>query len=121
MPVLNEESNLRAALESIRGADEIWAVDSHSRDRTAEIAEAYGARVVQFDYPGFGPKKKNWALDNLPFRHEWVLILDADERVPPALYQEMAQAVARGGADGYYVDREYIFLGRSLRSFRPNW
>lgn len=121
MPVLNEEKNLPAALESVRGADEIWVVDSHSRDRTAEIARECGANVVQFDYPGFGPKKKNWALQNLPFRNEWVLILDADERLTPALRREIEDAITTDRADGFYLDREYIFLGRSLKSFRPNW
>ncbi|MGH6631389.1 MAG: glycosyltransferase, partial [Burkholderiales bacterium] len=60
-------------------AGEVWVVDSHSTDATVPIAEQYGARVAQFDYQGGFPKKKNWALVNLPFRHEWVLLVDADE------------------------------------------
>src|SRR2546421_10362365 len=87
---LNEELNIGAVLECLQWADEIWVVDSHSADRTAELAAEHGARVVQFDYPGHGPKKMNWALENLPFRNEWVLFIDADERVTPALQQEIA-------------------------------
>lgn len=121
MPVRNEELNIQAALDSVRGADEIWVVDSHSRDRTAEIARDFGAKVVQFDYPGCGPKKKNWSLETLPLGNDWVLILDADERITPALWQEMSDASAKDEFDGFYLDRDYIFLGRSLRSFRPNW
>jgi glycosyltransferase involved in cell wall biosynthesis len=121
IPVRNEELNIRAVLDSVAWASEIWVVDSHSTDRTSEIAHTYTDRVVQFDYDGRGPKKKNWSLENLPFANEWVLIVDADERITPSLAEEIRRAVASDGADGYYLDREYIFMGRSLRSFRPNW
>jgi glycosyltransferase involved in cell wall biosynthesis len=118
---LNEELNIAAALECLQWADEIWVVDSHSSDLTAEIAAEHGAKVVQFDYPGYGPKKMNWALDNLPFRNEWVLFIDADERVTSSLHEEVAEAVATDNADGYYIDVEYVFLGRALKCKRPNW
>lgn len=118
---LNEELNIGAALDCLQWADEIWVVDSHSTDRTAEIAVAHGAKVVQFDYPGYGPKKMNWALDHLPFRNDWVLFIDADERVTPDLEREIAQTVVKPTANGYYIDVEYIFLGRALRCKRPNW
>jgi glycosyltransferase involved in cell wall biosynthesis len=121
LPVRNEELNLREALDSVSWSSDVWVVDSHSADRTVEVACGCGARVVQFDYAGHGPKKKNWALATLPFAHEWVLVLDADERVPAALADEIRAAVAARGPDGYELDREYFFMGRSLRSFRPNW
>jgi glycosyltransferase involved in cell wall biosynthesis len=121
IPVKNEELNVAAALESVKWASETWVVDSHSSDQTIEIAERYGARVVQFDYSGRGPKKKNWALQHLSIGNEWVLILDADERVTPELRREIGAAIERDDIDGYFMDREYIFMGRSLRSFRPNW
>ncbi len=121
MPVRNEELNIEAALQSVGWADEVWVVDSYSSDRTVEIARESGATVVQFDYSSHGPKKKNWALQHLPFRNEWVLILDADERVTPAIRREICQSIQTDRADGYFVDREYIFLGRSLQCFRPNW
>jgi glycosyltransferase involved in cell wall biosynthesis len=117
----NEELNIGAALECLQWADEIWVVDSHSADRTAAIAAAHRAKVVQFDYHASGPKKMNWALDNLPFRNEWVLFIDADERVTPALQLEITEALSADGADGYYVDVEYVFMGRALRCKRPNW
>jgi glycosyltransferase involved in cell wall biosynthesis len=121
LPVRNEELNLEAALQSVAWADEIWVVDSHSADRTWQIAEASNVRPVQFEYHGEGPKKKNWSLENLPFRNAWVLILDADERIPPALADEIRVAIASDAADGYYIDRDFIFQGRSLHSCRPNW
>ena len=69
-------------LESVPWVDEVFVVDSQSTDRTSSIAQGHGAKVVQFEYKGGWPKKKNWALENLPFSHEWVLILDADECLP---------------------------------------
>lgn len=121
IPARNERVNIRLAIESVSWADEIWVVDSHSEDGTGQIAAACGAQVVQFKYSGSGPKKKNWALENVPFRNDWVLILDADERVTPQLQAEIRRAIMRDEVDGFFVDREYIFMGRSLRCFRPNW
>ena len=121
LPVLNEELNLPAALASVAWAEQIIVVDSHSTDATAAIARAAGAEVLQFDYAGVGPKKKAWALANAPIRNEWVLVLDADERVTGALRAEIEDVIVAGDRDGYYIDREFIFMGRSLRCFRPNW
>ncbi|HEY8172516.1 MAG TPA: glycosyltransferase family 2 protein, partial [Dehalococcoidia bacterium] len=122
LPVLNEERNIAAAIESVAWADEIIVVDSRSTDRTCEIGATLGAQVRQFDYTGRGPKKKAWALANVTTRNEWVLILDADERVTPALRAEIESAIAAGSEyGGYCIDREFIFMGRSLRCFRPNW
>ena len=69
-------------------------MDSQSTDETENVAAASGARVVQFHFNGTYPKKKNWALDHLPFRNEWVLIVDADEVVVP----ELAAEISRGSA-----------------------
>jgi glycosyltransferase involved in cell wall biosynthesis len=121
IPTLNEEENLPDALRSVGWADEIIVVDSYSTDRTVHIAKDAGAEVVQFDYSGYGPKKKNWALEHLSFGNDWVLLLDADERVTPALRREIDACLSYGQADGYCIDREFVFMGRSLRCFRPNW
>jgi glycosyltransferase involved in cell wall biosynthesis len=123
IPVKNEEVNIASCLESVCWADEIFVVDSQSTDATAQIAEAAGAHVAQFYYQG-GPKKRNWSLANLPFRNEWVLIVDADERIPPELAREIAECVARpDGLDGYYINRRLIFLGRWIRhgGWYPSW
>lgn len=121
MPVLDEEENIGDGLASVAWAGEIVVVDSHSRDRTVEIAKRCGARVVQFDYSGTGPKKKAWALSSLELAHDWILLLDADERVTPELREEIARELAAPRADGYYIDRELVFMGKSMRCFRPNW
>lgn len=123
VPVREEAENLPRCLGSVQWADEIFVVDSHSRDKTAEIAEAHGAQVVQFDFKGAWPKKKNWALENLPFGNEWVFILDADEVLPPEAEQEFAQAIATAGETaGYWINRRFMFMGKWLRhSYYPNW
>ncbi len=123
IPVKNEEANLPACLESVRWAEEIFVVDSQSTDGTTRVATAAGAVVVQFHYQPGGPKKKNWSLANLPFANEWVLIVDADERVPPELAEEIRQATRAGDADGYYLNRRLIFLGRWIRhcGWYPSW
>src|SRR3954465_12304372 len=79
---LNEESNIKAACESVAWADEIVVVDSGSSDATREIAEACGARVITNAWPGFGAQKQ-FAVDQT--KHEWIFSLDADERVSDEL------------------------------------
>src|SRR5262249_38751654 len=123
VPMLNEEANIAACLASLRFCDEVWVVDSHSQDQSPCIAEASGAKLVQFNYVPGGPKKKNWALANVPFKHPWVLIIDCDERVPPELAEEIRAAVDDPGeCVGYYINRRVIFLGRWLRHcWYPSW
>ena len=115
VPVKNEADNLRRCLPALAWADEIYVVDSGSTDATAVVAAEHGARVVAFEFNGVYPKKKNWALANLPFRNEWVLIVDADEVVPPELADEIATRIATDEADGYYLNMKYYFLGRRIR------
>lgn len=123
IPAKDEELNLSACLDSLAPADEIFVVDSQSGDRTAEIAADYGAKVVQFYFSGRWPKKKNWALEHLPFRNEWVLIVDCDERIPPALWDEIVQAIQNPAVNGYYLNRRVYFLGKWIRhgGKYPDW
>lgn len=123
IPVKNEERNLATCLASVAFAAEVWVVDSGSSDRTAGIALEHGARLAVFDYRGGFPKKKNWALENLALSYEWVLLLDADERVTPELEAEIREVLANPGCDGYYLNRRLIFLGRWIRhcGWYPSW
>ncbi|MEY2561764.1 MAG: hypothetical protein QOG51_2179, partial [Verrucomicrobiota bacterium] len=123
VPVRNEAANLPRCLGCVKWADEIFVVDSHSTDKTAQIAREHGASVVQFDFTGTWPKKKNWALENLPFRNEWVFILDADEVLPPEAGAEFAAAISGAGEiAGYWINRRFMFMGKWLRhSYYPNW
>jgi glycosyltransferase involved in cell wall biosynthesis len=115
VPVKNEAENLGRCLPALLWADQVFVVDSQSTDRTPDVARAWGAALVQFQFNGTYPKKKNWALDNLPFRNEWVLIVDADEVVTPELADEITRRIASEDADGYYLNSRYYFLGRRIR------
>lgn len=123
VPIKNEAGNLPRCLDSVRWADEIFVVDSQSTDGSLVIAERHGAHVVQFQFSGTWPKKKNWALENLPFRNEWVFILDADEVLPPEAEPEFREAIAQAGEiAGYWINRRFMFMGKWLRhAYYPNW
>lgn len=123
VPIKNEAANLPRCLGSIRWAAEIFVVDSQSTDDSARIVQQHGARLEQFHFNGTWPKKKNWALENLPFKNDWVFILDADEVLPPEAEQEFAAAIANAGEiAGYWINRRFFFLGRWLRhAYYPNW
>src|ERR1700745_3477335 len=123
VPIKNEAANLPRCLASVKWADEILVVDSKSTDGSIAIAQQHGAKVVQFQFNGTWPKKKNWALANLPFKNDWVLILDADEALPANAANEMANAIANAGATaGYWINRRFFFLGCWLKhSYYPNW
>jgi glycosyltransferase involved in cell wall biosynthesis len=115
IPVRNEEQNLHRCLQAIEWADELVVVDSQSTDRTVEIAKSFGAVVIQFQYAGGWPKKRQWALDTFPFRNEWVLLLDADEIILVTLRHEIANAIRSTQVNGYYVRLQIYFLGRQLK------
>ncbi|MBD2611135.1 MAG: glycosyltransferase family 2 protein [Nostoc sp. ZfuVER08] len=123
IPAKNEQANLPACLTSLSRADEIFVVDSQSNDNSVEIAKSYGANVIQFKFNGHWPKKKNWSLDNLPFRNEWVLIVDCDERITPELWEEIEQAINEDEYSGYYLNRRVFFLGKWIRygGKYPDW
>ena len=110
----NEEGNIADCLASLSFADEILVVDSFSTDKTVEIAVAFPkTRVLQHEYAGNGPQC-NWAMDQAA--HPWALIVDADERVTPALAREIADLLERGtSADHYFLRRDNVFLDRVIR------
>ena len=124
VPIKNEADNLPRCLDALQWADEIYVVDSMSTDGSIEIAEQLGAKVVQFEFNGTWPKKKNWSLENLPFRNEWVFIVDADEVLPPATQEEVRQTTTDDTeeAAGYWINRRFMFMGKWLRhAYYPNW
>jgi glycosyltransferase involved in cell wall biosynthesis len=111
----NEARNLPHCLESLRDAVEIYVIDSYSTDGTEEIARSFGAKVVQFQYEGGWPKKRQWALDTLSFATDWILLIDADEALTPELVEEIRQAIQDPRHDGYYIKLQMYCLGRLLR------
>ncbi|MEX2129663.1 MAG: glycosyltransferase family 2 protein [Xanthobacteraceae bacterium] len=110
----NEEASIERCLRSADFADEIVVVDNHSTDKTVDIARSLGAKVVEApDWPGFGPQK-NRALDAAT--GDWVLSLDADEWIEPALAAEIRAVVADpAAADGYEMPRRSRFCGEVVR------
>jgi glycosyltransferase involved in cell wall biosynthesis len=122
LPIRNEAANLPRCLQSIAWADEIFVVDSQSTDASAEIGRQAGAKIVQFQFNGTWPKKKNWALENLPFSHDWVFILDADEVLPSGAETEIRAAMENPAIAGYWINRRFMFMGKWLRhAYYPNW
>jgi glycosyltransferase involved in cell wall biosynthesis len=115
VPVRNEARNLPRCLNSLRDFAEVYVIDSQSDDESVELARTAGARVIQFHYRGGWPKKRQWALDTLPLKNEWVLLLDADEAVTPALVREIRSVIDNPERDGYYLALQMWFLGRPLR------
>ena len=111
--VRNEAARLRDCLESVRWADEIVVVDTGSTDQTVAIAREFTAKVTSAEFSGFGPLK-NRALDLAT--GDWILSIDADERVPPALRDEIVAALgAAGGPAGYEIPRLSHLAGQPMR------
>lgn len=109
----NEEINVGECIESAGWADEILLVDSFSTDRTLEIARRYPIEILEREYFG-SAAQKNWALDRV--RHDWVLIIDADERVPEELAREILTVLAtEPQVNGYSIRRENVFVDRVIR------
>lgn len=114
----NEERNLPACLESVCGwAQEIYVVDSGSTDRTPEIARQYQAHFVHHEFKSH-TRQWNWALRSLPLSSDWVLALDADQRLTPELRGEISRQLERAGEgepSGFFVKRRQIFRGRWIK------
>ncbi len=125
IPTLNEADNIRDCIKSVSSAHEIIVVDSGSVDGTQDIARELGAEVCDFQWNGQLPKKKNWELENIAWKNEWVFILDADERFTPGLVEEIQSLLANpvSGVDGYYVNRKFWFVDGWLEhcGYYPSW
>ena len=122
---LNEEAHIRRAIESVQWAQEIIVVDSGSTDRTREIAESLGAKVIYNKWQGYG-RQKNFAQSQASF--DWVLNLDADEVVSSECRDEiLAQldriSTQRGSTRGFYLPRKTFYLNRWIKygGWYPNY
>lgn len=116
----NAAAQLPDCLASLAFCDEIVVVDSGSDDATVALAQQHGARVIHCDWRGFGPQKQ-FAVEQA--RHDWVLCIDADERVGPALREEIRRTLAAPQQQAYRFPRCNRFLGRYLRHGEgyPDW
>lgn len=110
----NEERNLPGCLASIAWADDILLIDSFSSDKTVEIARAAGCRVVQRKFKDFADQR-NFGIDHGDWRHDWILHLDADEQVTPALRAEIERVTASRERAAYRVASKMMFQGRWLK------
>ena len=121
---LDEEIHLPSCLASLSWCDDVIVVDSFSRDQTERIAREAGARFFQHSFTGFG-SQRNWALEHTEPTHEWVLVLDADERPTPELVEEMRRVVLGDTSDvgAFRVKRRFYMWGRWLRhsGLYPSW
>jgi glycosyltransferase involved in cell wall biosynthesis len=112
----NEAVNLPKCLSALQPVQRVILLDSHSTDATAEIASAHGADVVQFDYSGGYPKKRQWALEHLTIDTPWILLLDADEVIPNELWNEIYAAISGPeAADAYMIKKGFHFLDQKMR------
>jgi len=120
----NEELNLPACLESVKWSDDIVVLDDGSTDRTVEIAEAFGARVVRHSAGGERAQRE-YSIRRIPFKYPWVFNPDADEVAPESLRDEMLRVVSDPSRDevAYRVRFRNIFMGRWLKhsSLYPTW
>lgn len=110
----NEELDIAACIESALLSDDVVVVDSYSSDRTVEIASRYDIRVVQHRFESHG-RQRTWMLEEVPAKHDWIYILEADERMTPELFQECLEAIKTSEYVGYYAAERVMFMGRWIR------
>ncbi len=124
---LNEEANLLGALESLGWCDDVVIFDSYSTDRTTQIAQDAGARVVQRKFDSFGPHQ-TWGLKEIQYKYRWVFMLDADERMTDGLRHEIEEIAARWESGActeqedpvaYYCGRRNFFRGKWIKHAMP--
>ena len=118
-PVKNEAQNLRRAIPLARDLGTVQVVDSDSTDATVSVAEELGAEVLQFDWNGAFPKKRNWVLRNYDFTTDWVLFLDADEFVSEAFIKEVKAVLRDTSHVGFWLHFDNYFMGKCLKYGDP--
>lgn len=110
----NEELDIAACIESALQSDDVIVVDSFSSDRTVEIAQSYPVQVVQHRFESHG-RQRTWMLREVPTRHDWVYLLEADERMTPELFTECLNVIQNQDFIGYYAAERVMFMGQWIR------
>jgi glycosyltransferase involved in cell wall biosynthesis len=119
VPVKNEERNLAGCLSRLVRFAEVVVVDSRSKDRSVEVAAGFDVKLLQFEWDGHFPKKRNWVLMNHCFKTPWVLFIDADEVVNDRFCDEVAAKTAAGDFSGFWLNYTNYFAGKMLRHGVP--
>jgi len=123
IPTFNESVHIAQAVTNAREVGHVYVLDSCSTDNTQQLARDAGATVIEHAWEGYA-RQKNWGLDNIPWTGDWIFILDADERITPALADEL-RGIADNphAASGYFVNRLLLFMGRPIRhgGLYPSW
>lgn len=114
IPTFNEEHNIQAAIDSVKFADEIIVVDSFSTDNTVKIAKENGVRLLQREYEN-SASQKNWTIPQAS--HEWIVLLDADERIDEELKTEILSIVKSGQTNpvAYWIKRRNFFMNKEIK------
>jgi hypothetical protein len=110
----NEASNIERCLDSLRECDDVVVLDSYSSDGTVECIQTHPVRLFQRKFDTFAGQR-NWAIDTVPFKHQWVLHLDADECMTPALHQELLAVASWDEKSAYLSANKLMFMGRWIR------
>lgn len=113
--VKNEEINLPHCLDKLSGFDEVLVVDSQSTDRTPDIVEGFGYTRIDFKWNGQFPKKRNWTLENIPIKNDWVLFLDADEFLTEAFIKEVSEKIGQTTHSGFWIYYNNFFMGKEQK------
>lgn len=114
IPTYNEQSHIGELLEQLAWVDEILVIDSFSTDQTLDIAKKYDTKILQRVYEG-PADQKNWAIQQA--KNQWILLLDADERLTPLLTNEIKEILAKKNipADGFWIKRQNYFMGKKIK------
>jgi glycosyltransferase involved in cell wall biosynthesis len=119
IPVKNEARNLERCIPLLSDLGTVLVIDSGSTDATIQVSQKLGAEVLQFEWDGQCPKKRNWTLRNYDFKTDWVLFLDADEFVSQAFIAEVQAAIESTECVGFWLNFENYFMGQKLKYGDP--
>lgn len=120
VPVRNEEKNLPTFLPLLKDFDEVLIIDSDSDDATKEIVEKFNYPLIQFQWNGHYPKKRNWTLQNVPIKNEWVFFVDADEFMTEEFMEGLRDAFKdTRNYVGYWISYNNYFMGKKLNHGDP--
>ncbi|MDD7986906.1 glycosyltransferase family 2 protein [Lentisphaera marina] len=115
IPVKNEEKNIAKCLSQLRAFSEVIVIDSHSTDQTPKIVKQFDRELINFEWNGKYPKKRNWVLQNVKISNPWVLFLDADEYISEEFTEELRKKITSSSKNAYWLTYHNYFFGSYLK------